>query len=146
MHTKIEETRNYLIKKFGEPKVEIRNGMKYRFENVELKNFDKLITLFQKLTTTFKIELKKEHIDVICDFAITEVQPNVVNVINKLERFAKEKENKINFGKKPLTNLLQCFEDLQNGKDYKPQYIMNYCVKYLRCANIYHKENFKSLM
>lgn len=146
MYTKIEETKKYLIEKFGEPKAEVRNGMKYRFENVELKNFDKLINLFQELTNSFKIELKKEHIDVICDFAKTEVQPNVVNVINKLERYAKEKESKINFGKKPLTNLLNCFEQYKNDKNYKPTYIMNYFVKHLKCTNIYHKENFKSML
>ena len=144
--TKIEETRKLLIDKYGEPKIEIRDGKKYRFENIELNNFDRMIFLFQSLSNAFQIELKKEHIDVICDFAITEVQPNVVNVIHKLERYVKERERKINYGKKPLSNLLECFEEYKNDKDYKPTFIMNYFVKYLKCANIYHKENFKSLM
>ena len=39
---KIEETKAYLIKEHGEPVDKIVDGRRYRFENVELQNFEKL--------------------------------------------------------------------------------------------------------
>lgn len=143
---KIEETRKFFIEKYGEPYEKMVDGRKYRFINVELQNFDKLTKLFQEVAASFEIGLKEELIAVICDFAKAEVQPNVVNVINKMERLAKERKNKINFGKKPFTRLLQSLEDFYNGESYCEKYIMNIFVKELRCANIYHKNNFTNIL
>jgi len=143
--TKIEQTRKLLIEKYGEPKLEMRDGKKYRFVNVNLENFDNMMELIFKLSRQYNITLTEEHIDVFCDFAVNEVQPNVLNVIKKLNRYVARNEN-LNYGKKAFTRLLDCFQKFRNEEDYSPNYTMNYFVEYLRCSNIYNKGNLRSFM
>lgn len=141
---KIEETRKLLIEKYGEPKVEIRDGKKYRFVNVNLENFDKMMNLVFKLANQYEITLTEEQIDVFCDFAINDVQPNVLNVIKRLSKYSENPNS--NYGKKPFTRLLNCFQKFRNEEDYSPDYTINYFVEYIRSSNIRNGGNLRSFM
>ena len=142
--TKIEQTRKILIEQHGEPKVEIKDGMKYRYVNVDLQNFDNMMECVFKLSSKFDITLLEEHIDVLCDFALTEIQPNVTNVVNKLKKLVAAKN--INSGKKAFVGLLNRFENFRNEDDYDARYTINYFVEYLKCENVRYQNSFKSLM
>ena len=43
MNERIEETREYLIEKYGEPVEKMVDGRKYKFINTSLNNFNELI-------------------------------------------------------------------------------------------------------
>jgi len=144
---KITETREFLIKKYGEPVEKILpDGKKYSYVNMDLKNFDNLISVMKKLSLAYKTELKTEHINILCDFAKLGVQQNVENVIKKLNRYVKEKENKVGFGKKPFLRLLKELEEYYNNDRYNANYVMDIFVNCTRCADIRKKENFREFM
>ena len=141
---KIEETRKYLIEKYGEPVEKILpDGKKYSFVNMDLKNFDNLIMVFKKLTMMYNVELKSEHINVLCDFAKTGVQQNVENVVKKLNRYIKDKERNVGFGRKPFLRLLNELEELYNDEKYNTNCIMDIFVNCTKCADVRKKENFR---
>jgi len=139
---KYEQTRQYLIEKYGDHKEKIIDGKIYRYINAELDNLDKLMNVFKQVVALYGKELKQEYINVICDFAISEVQPNVEIVIKKLDSLLKNKK----VSKKSFEGLLQTFEEFYNDDKYNANFIMNFFVKYLKCANIYHRNTFRTLM
>ena len=61
---KITETREFLIKKCGEPvEKTLPDGKKYSYVNMDLKIFDDLLNAMKKLSLLYKVELKSEHIN-----------------------------------------------------------------------------------
>ena len=144
--TKIDLTRKFFIEKYGEPKVEIKDGKKYRFVNTYLENFDKMMDVVFKLAKQYDILLTENQIDVFCDFAMNDVQPNIENVAKKLGRYIAVGNEKVNNGKKAFTKLLTRFEEFKDEDNYSPYYTMHYFVEYFRCSDIRNRGNLRAFM
>lgn len=144
--TRIDETRKFFIEEYGEPIEKVVDGKKYRYVNSPLESFDKLIKMLKESARILNINLKEEHINAFCDFALTEVHPNVLNVATKLEKYVKSWENKGSLGKKPVVNLLNELEEYYNDEKYKPRCLMGIFVKHIKCADVYRKQHFTTIL
>ena len=144
--TKIDLTRKFFIEKYGEPKVEIKDGKKYRFVNTYLENFDKMMDVVFKLAKQYDILLTENQIDVFCEFAMNDVQPNIENVANKLGKYIAVGNEKINNGKKAFCRLLTRFEEFKKEDNYSPYYTMHYFVEYYRCSDVNNRGNLRAFM
>ena len=143
MDERIENTRQYLIEKYGEPIDKVVDGRKYKFINIELESFDKLIKALKDVASILKVDLKEEHINAFCDFALIEVQPNVLNVATILEKHVNSWQKKGCLSKKPVIYLLNEIETFYNDKAYKPRYLMSMFVEYIKCVDVRKKEIHK---
>lgn len=126
---KIKQTEAELIEKYGEPKEKMVNGVKYKFVNVYLKNFNTLIEIFNDIEKLQRHSLSDSQIAVICDFALNEVQLNVENVIRRLERYRRSYNRKNNNYADKLQRLFKDFDEFYISKDYNPLRIIDIFVE-----------------
>ena len=142
MDERIENTRQYLIEKYGEPVEKVVDGKIYKYINSCLESFDKLIKALKDATRILKVDLKEEHINAFCDFTLVEVEPNVANVAKKLEKYVKSWESKGSLSKKPVVNLLYEIEEFYNSEKYKPRYLMSMFVENIKCSDINYVQSY----
>lgn len=126
---KIKQTEAELIEKYGEPEEKIVNGVKYKFVNVYLKNFNTLMEIFNDIEKLQRRSLSDSQIAVICDFALNEVQLNVENVIRRLERYRRSYNRRNNNYADKLQKLFKDFDEYYISKDYNPLRIIDIFVE-----------------
>jgi len=143
---KIEETKAYLIKEHGEPVDKIVDGRRYRYENVELQNFEKLLQLLDKASEIVNFELTETHKNAICDFVRYENPMDVEIVIDKLQSMIKQWNKKVGFLRGNFKKMFNKIEEDVTGLKYNPKNVMSYFVEYLRCSQYSNKATYRSLM
>lgn len=144
MNTKIEETRAYFIEKYGEPQEKVIDGKTYKKINVALSNYDELLKSFHLISKKYNIKLKNCHIEILSDFAKTEVSANIDNVNRKL-KFIIKKENNLGM-KVAFLKFLEESERYYLSEKYDPRRIMQIFQDELNIQNFNQYFNYKILI
>lgn len=135
----INKTREYFIERSGESCVKIENGLKHRYINTDLNNFDKLIECLKKAFEICGLEFKEDVKQAICEFAKAETPDKMENINKKLEKLIANWQKGKAIRQKDFVEMIKELEaDLELKKITKPTQLVIYFEDFLnvsKCNN-----------
>lgn len=135
-YEKIDEIRQYLIEKYGEPIEQKIGNYTYKKINGDLNTFNRFISAILNCCDLVGLDNVEKQINAICEYAKIENPNNLETIAERLEVFAKEFSKKVNFSRNRFKNMmLDLGVDLEKA-DFNPKCIINYFVQYLRIRSI----------
>lgn len=145
--TIIENTKQYLIQKYGEPTVKKEGNYTVRTINTYLDSFINLSETLIKILDYLKMEDVDTQVALICEYAKTAEYINMDNITKTLKSMLRNwKSGKDTRRKVEFYNLFKDLEELSKSKNPNPGCVMNYITARLRCdryttnlKNLYHR-------
>lgn len=131
----VKQTVKEIVEKYGSPEEKIINGTKYKFINTTLLNFNKLRCIFYDFEKLQGKPLTENQIAIMCDFAKTEIQVNVENVISKLQTYRRGYNKKYNNYEKKIQILFDDLDKFYASEKYNKQKIMDIFVTDIDCVD-----------
>lgn len=127
MQNTIEETRQYLKEKFGEPYDKVVNGYRMRFENIQLNNFNRLLKELKRAIQKFEIQTYEEAIIVVCDYVKTDDGQNLDKIATRLKNLLDRRGNgNVKCDRETFVKFFTEIVEYSKSPDYNPSVIVNF--------------------
>lgn len=127
MEQYIEETKKYLIKKYGEPCEKLENGYKVIYKNLQLEAFELLIKVLKKAIKIYEIENYETAVMAMCDFAKNDDCGDLEKTAKRIKNLVSHKDSGLTkCGKDEFQKFFNELTEFANSKDYNPARIIIY--------------------
>ena len=131
-YEKIEETKIYLMEKYGYPSEQKLGTFTYKKINQYLNVFVKLSDALIKCCDLLKLNNSEKAIGVICEYCKNADPINMDIVANRLVVLTKYFSNNQNYSKKHFIEMIQELNEVADKKDFNPHCVINYFVAHLK--------------
>ena len=128
----IEETKNYLIERYGCPSERKIGTLTYKTINQYLNVFIKLSDALVECCELLHLEDNEKAIKIICEYCKNADPINMDVIANRLVVLAKYFSNNRNYSKKHFIEMIQELNEVADKKDFNAHCVINYFVAHLK--------------